>query len=385
MAAILSLFIVLVVSLLITRTATVALTFTGLSRESARFQARSAFTGVGFTTSEAESVVNHPVRRRILMVLMLLGNAGIVTVVSSLVVTFAEMDTGQHPFRQILLLLTVIASMAAIARSRWVERQLGRFIAWGLQRWSTLDAVDYANLLHLAGEYGVAEIVIANGSWLADHSLQQLLLNREGVLVLGIQRRDGSYIGVPRSSTVIGVGDTVILYGRTPRLTKIEHRRCNEQGEACHQEGGRGARSSFRPGEPRCLAARRASGVRSTLRRPVGLRQSPLAEADRFRCHFHQFIVIDPFDCGLQTHRAMWADNHVFVATRSTHVGQFLLFANVDVEVVFSRILANHHPLVDRSTRWNEESATLLKVKNRIGDGGAFTIGNHRSVCPSLG
>ena len=50
----------ILVSLLVTRVAAIALSVTGLSRESARFQARSAFTGVGFTTSEAESVVNHP-------------------------------------------------------------------------------------------------------------------------------------------------------------------------------------------------------------------------------------------------------------------------------------------------------------------------------------
>lgn len=40
----------LLLSLLITRIATNALSVTGLSRETARFQARSAFTGVGFTT-----------------------------------------------------------------------------------------------------------------------------------------------------------------------------------------------------------------------------------------------------------------------------------------------------------------------------------------------
>lgn len=52
MFAIASLLVVLVLSLLVTRIATVALTHTGLSREVARFQARSAFSGVGFTTSE---------------------------------------------------------------------------------------------------------------------------------------------------------------------------------------------------------------------------------------------------------------------------------------------------------------------------------------------
>jgi len=78
MIAIISLLMVLVFSLLITRIATIALTYTGLSRQSAKFQARSAFTEVGFTTSESEKVVNHPVRRRILLLMMLIGNAGIV-------------------------------------------------------------------------------------------------------------------------------------------------------------------------------------------------------------------------------------------------------------------------------------------------------------------
>lgn len=82
MFAVISLIIVLTISLLITRIATVALTLTGLSRHTAQFQARSAFTGVGFTTNEAETVVNHPLRRRILMLLMLLGNAGVVTSIS---------------------------------------------------------------------------------------------------------------------------------------------------------------------------------------------------------------------------------------------------------------------------------------------------------------
>ena len=68
MIAIFSLLLVLVLSLLITRIATIALTYTGLSRQSAKFQARSAFTGVGFTTSESEKVVNHPVRRRVLLI-----------------------------------------------------------------------------------------------------------------------------------------------------------------------------------------------------------------------------------------------------------------------------------------------------------------------------
>ena len=76
MLAIISLLLIVALSLIVTRTAAVALTYTGLSQQAASFQARSAFTGVGYTTSEAESLVNHPVRRQVVMLLMLLGNAG---------------------------------------------------------------------------------------------------------------------------------------------------------------------------------------------------------------------------------------------------------------------------------------------------------------------
>ena len=50
-------------SLLVTRIASVALVLTGLSQEASRFQARSALACVGYTTHEAELIVNHPVRQ----------------------------------------------------------------------------------------------------------------------------------------------------------------------------------------------------------------------------------------------------------------------------------------------------------------------------------
>ncbi len=53
-------------SLVVARVAAKALILTGLDEGVAHFQARSAMTGTGFTTEESESVVNHPIRRRIL-------------------------------------------------------------------------------------------------------------------------------------------------------------------------------------------------------------------------------------------------------------------------------------------------------------------------------
>ena len=86
----------LIISLLVTRIGAVALTLTGMSQDAARFQARSAYSGVGFTTSESEQVVNHPVRRRVLAFLMLTGNIGIAVVIASMIATFG-VGRGEEP------------------------------------------------------------------------------------------------------------------------------------------------------------------------------------------------------------------------------------------------------------------------------------------------
>ena len=56
-----------------------------MDREMARFQALSAFTNTGFTTLAAEQVVEHRVRRRIAMTLIVLGWAGAASVVATMI------------------------------------------------------------------------------------------------------------------------------------------------------------------------------------------------------------------------------------------------------------------------------------------------------------
>lgn len=123
MLEVVSLLIVLVMSLIITRVATVALALTGMTHEAARFQARSALTGAGFTTHESERVVNHPVRRRIIMALMLMGNTGLVLGASLMVILLAGDGHGlAQRWQQVTLLLGGLLALYAAARSTWLER-----------------------------------------------------------------------------------------------------------------------------------------------------------------------------------------------------------------------------------------------------------------------
>ena len=235
MIAVISLLIVLTLLLLITRIATVALTLTGLSSESARFQARSAFSGTGFTTSEAEAVMNHPVRRRIVMALMLVGNAGIVTAVASLLLSFTGASDSRAGLVRGGVLLGGLAVLWAVARSRLANRWLSRFIERMLRRLTHVDARDYAALLRLEEDWMVAELEVEPDDWMAERELGELDLPHEGVLVLGIHRRDGRWIGAPRETTRVHPGDAVMLYGRREMVEALDERPRGAAGEAEHE------------------------------------------------------------------------------------------------------------------------------------------------------
>ncbi|MFW6359993.1 MAG: TrkA C-terminal domain-containing protein [Chroococcales cyanobacterium] len=236
MAGLASLFIVISLSLLVTRIATIALTYTGLSREAASFQARSAFTGVGFTTNEAEQVVSHPVRRRITMLLMLLGNVGIVTSMSSLLLTFVNLVGPREWLWRLFLLALGIGMLWIFGTSQWVDRYVSRVIRWALRRWTRLDVRDYASLLHLSGKYTVIEQQVNSGDWLADRKLADLGLREEGVIVLGIHRDNGKYVGAPKGNTCIRPGDTLILYGKMSVLNELDQRGADFAGEEAHRQ-----------------------------------------------------------------------------------------------------------------------------------------------------
>ena len=236
MIPVVSLLIVVTLSILVTRVASIALTHTGLSMESARFQARSAFTGVGFTTTESEKLVNHPVRRRILLLLMLLGNAGIVSAVSSLLLTGMSMDEGATPALKVVLLVAGIVVLWGVASSQWVDRHLSRLISRALKRYTSLEVTDYASLLNLTGEYRISEIHVGPDDWLANKTLDELAVRDEGVAVLGVKREDGTYLGTPKGETPIVPADTLIVYGRESALGKIGKRRTGPQGEREHRE-----------------------------------------------------------------------------------------------------------------------------------------------------
>ena len=239
MVALISFFVVLVLSLLIVRVVTVALTLTGMSHQAARFQARSAWTGTGFTTAESEQVVGHPLRRRIIGTLMVVRNAGLITAVSTLILSFASAGADTGRIERLAWLVGGLVLLWLIAQSRVVDRWLARAIRRMLERFTDLDVRDYAELLRLAGNYGIAEMQAESDDWLTGRTLRDLALSEEGVLVLGVQRAGGEFVGAPRGETRIAEGDTLTLYGRSEIIARLDQRTASLEGQREHYRAAR--------------------------------------------------------------------------------------------------------------------------------------------------
>lgn len=238
MIAIVAVLVVVSLSILATRLGALALEATGLSWEAARFQARSAFTGVGFTTNEAESVTDQPARRQVISSLMFLGNVGIVSIITSLVLGFSGTEFAQT-WRRLAVLVGGLVLLTAFVRTHRFSVLVGGMLQRYLSRWSEIDLRDYVQLLRIAGDYAVREATVRERGWLAGRALRELDLPSEGILVLGVRRPDGSYLGAPGPDTVINPGDVVLFYGRDDNLDELAQRPQGSAGASAHERSAR--------------------------------------------------------------------------------------------------------------------------------------------------
>ncbi len=219
MAGVLAVLAAVLVLALILRIGTAALVVSGVPREVARFQVRSAFFGVGFTTSEAEAITTHPFRRRVVQRLMLLGAIGITSVIGSAVLTLVRTDSDHLP-RSLLALAVGAALLWALASWAPLNRALTRFFERALRRYTSIETEDYQALLRLSSDYAIRQFEIRPGGVLAGRSLNEIG-KVERVVLLGIERADGTYVGAPGLDAVLQAGDMVTVYGRDAELEAI--------------------------------------------------------------------------------------------------------------------------------------------------------------------
>ena len=167
--------IAIIVAFIAVRIGAIAFELTGLEWSLAKFQALSCFSGTGFTTKEAELITGNPQRRRIASVLMVLGNAGLVT----LIATFANSLRPAVFIPQFTLaflhlvfpswllpwinLLIIAASIFAIYRfftHAKITQKLTEALRARIIKKEIIKPVSFEELLVAIGGYGVSSIEI---------------------------------------------------------------------------------------------------------------------------------------------------------------------------------------------------------------------------------
>ncbi|MCP4178494.1 MAG: hypothetical protein GY756_12080 [bacterium] len=221
----------ILVVVVIVRIGAVAFELTGMSWRQAKFQALSCFTLTGFTTREAESIINHPGRKRIASLMMIFGYAGSVSLFATFVNFLGKMFNSNTTYKHIpilnikipsfiegllaVLLLIVVLGLIYrfFFRTRlWVMITLK--IRDRMKKSSIVNPATFESMLIGETEYGIIRIFIDENSSFCNKAIKNSGFREEvGAQILTIERNNKA-IPNPKAGEKILQGDILYCFGK---------------------------------------------------------------------------------------------------------------------------------------------------------------------------
>lgn len=224
--------IVLVVAFIVVRIGAIAFQLTGLEWQIAKFQALSCFSGTGFTTRESELITHNSKRRRIATTLMIMGNAGIVTLIATFANTLRpRVSTTKMiipylhlviPYQLIpaanliIVILATIVLYNIFTHTRFAKL-LTRFLLNKIIKPEAIKSVTIEELIVETGGYSVIGVVITDKSPVANKILNKTGLIKHDISVLAIER-ERDVIPNPPHHIKILTGDRLICFGKLDNI-----------------------------------------------------------------------------------------------------------------------------------------------------------------------
>lgn len=228
---------VLVISFIIVRIGAIAFQLTGLEWSVAKFQALSCFTSTGFTTQEAELITANRQRRRIASVLIVLGHAGLVTMIATLANSLRTqraiqeklakpllpfMSPGLGPWINLVIIIVAVYVIYKIFTNSRFAKNLTNLLRKRIIRKDIFKQVTFEELFLATGGYGVARIDLCAGSPVLDKTLAESGLRKYDITVLAITR-DGKTSANLSADTKLLLNDELLCFGK---LQNIKDRLC---------------------------------------------------------------------------------------------------------------------------------------------------------------
>ena len=233
MVSVLLFVIVLFASWIIVRIGAIAFQITGLEWSLAKFQALSCFSGTGFTTRESELIVSDKRRRQIASILMILGNAGLVSLIATAAGALTPEQTEISwltekilPFPipkelvavvNLLIIVLALLIIYKIFTNRTISGKLTRYLRKKIIKQDILKPVSFEELLQLTGGYGISRIEVTEKSPYINKTLAESDLRKHDITVLAIIR-EGVTMPNPTANRKILKGDGLISFGKRENI-----------------------------------------------------------------------------------------------------------------------------------------------------------------------
>jgi len=213
-------FVIFIMLWLLIEIIAIIMKLTGLELSKARFQIISILTHTGFTSRESELIVQHPTRRKIASVLMVVSYVAQITLITLL---FDVLNNATKSLLSISIVLTVVLVLIVVATqlesfSKRFDRFAERLLKNKIKKINSNNRID--QILNLSPEFSIFELIVDTESFICKKTLRELHLKEHYIQVLKIDR-GSEMIDFPLADTQILSGDRMIVYGKIEALTKL--------------------------------------------------------------------------------------------------------------------------------------------------------------------
>ncbi|MEB2494182.1 hypothetical protein SOP93_24095 [Peribacillus frigoritolerans] len=186
---------------------------TGLKGTVARFQVISMLTGTGFTTDESKSIIDHPVRRKISMFLILFGAFSLAVIISSI----STLLTDDLRLMELSIIIGILLVLIILVKVPFLNNRLSNKMKSEMYNHYELWEHPIEEVLFLEDEDVVMEIDIYEDSEFIDVKAFDAISHGADINILFIESGEVK-IRKELYEYKIKLGDNLFLYGNKKEI-----------------------------------------------------------------------------------------------------------------------------------------------------------------------
>lgn len=203
----------LIIVILVIEISVTLMKLTGLKGTVARFQVISMLTGTGFTTDESKSIIDHPVRRKISMFLILFGAFSLAVIISSI----STLLTDDLRLMELSIIIGILVVLVVLVKAPFLNNRLSNKMKSEMYNHYELWEHPIEEVLFLEEEDVVMEIDIYEDSQFIDVKAFDVISDGADINILFIESGEVK-IRKELYEYKIKLGDNLFLYGNKKEI-----------------------------------------------------------------------------------------------------------------------------------------------------------------------